>query len=201
MRDFIIIKDPEVAKLFADSIRRDILHNLRHREMTVCQLAKVLDKNVSSISYHLNALEQAGLVKQSRTAVKGNLIEKFYQATAKDFIISYTLSEGLVPGSEDIAKWSREVCRGAVKSLEAFGYVVPKDKEEKMLRLIEKYASLENVVLEELISEQKMPVQEGGPSLRLLLHLMTNIRLHERSDYAKLLDEISIELKAKKTRV
>jgi len=198
MKDFIIIKEPEVAKLFADSIRRDILHNLRHREMTCCQLAKALDKNVSSISYHLNALEQAGLVKQSRTVVKGNLIEKFYQSAAKDFIISYTLSEGLVPGSEDIAKWSKEVCRGAVKSLEAFGYVIPKDKEEKMLRLIEKYASLEHVVFEGLISEQKTPIQTDEPSLGLLLHIMMNIRLQERPDYTKILEEISLELKPKK---
>ena len=198
MKDFIIIKEPEVAKLFADPIRRDILHNLRHREMTCCQLAKALDKNVSSISYHLNALEQAGLVKQSRTVVKGNLIEKFYQSTAKDFIISYTLSEGLVPGSEDIAKWSKEVCRGAVKSLEAFGCVIPKDKEEKMLRLIEKYGSLEHVVFEGLISEQKTPIQADEPSLRLLLHIMMNIRLQERADYKKILEDISLELKPKK---
>jgi len=198
MKDFIIIKEPEVAKLFADPIRRDILHNLRHREMTCCQLAKALDKNMSSISYHLNALEQAGLVKQSRTDIKGNLIEKFYQTTAKDFIISYTLSEGLVPGSEDIAKWSKEVCRGAVKSLEAFGYVIPKDKEEKMLRLIEKYGSLEHVVFEGLISEQKTPIQADEPSLRLLLHIMMNIRLQERADYKKILEDISLELKPKK---
>jgi DNA-binding transcriptional ArsR family regulator len=200
MKDFIIIKDPEVAKLFADSVRRDILHNLRHREMTAFQLAKALDKNVSSISYHLNALEEAGLVKQSRTAVKGNLIEKFYQATAKDFIISYTLSEGLVPGSEDIAKWSREVCRGAVRNLGSFGYTISKDKEEKLLELIERYAKLEQINFEELISAQKMPIQEGGPSLGLLLKLMTNIRLRERPDFTKLIDEISVELKAKKDR-
>ena len=98
MKDFMIIKDPEIAKLFADESRREILHNLRHREMTACQLARMLEKNVSSISYHLNALEEAGLVVQSRSHVKGNLIEKFYHATANKFIISYTLSEGLVPG-------------------------------------------------------------------------------------------------------
>jgi len=195
MKDFIIIKEPEIAKLFADPVRREILHNLRHREMTCCQLAKTLDKNLSSIAYHLNALEQAGLVRQSRTVVKGNLIERFYQSTAKEFIISYTLSEGLVPGSEDIVKFSREVCQGAVKSLGAFGYVVPKEREEKILKLIEKYASLEQMVFEELISEQKMPIQAEGPSIRLLLNVLMSIHLHGRADFRKLLDEISHELK------
>jgi DNA-binding transcriptional ArsR family regulator len=195
MKDFIIIKDPEVAKLFADSVRRDILHSLRFREMTVCQLAKALDKNVSSISYHLNALEQAGLVEQSRTAVKGNLIEKFYQATAKDFIISYTLNEGLVPGSEDIAKWSNEIRLGVLKSLGVFGYAVSKEKEGKLLKFIEKYASLESATFEGLISEQKMPFQESHPSQGLLLHLLMNIRLQKNPEFVKLLNEIFNELK------
>ncbi len=201
MKDFTIIKDPDVAKLFADPVRRDILHNLRFREMTACQLAKALDKNVSSISYHLNALEQAGLVEQNRTAVKGNLIEKFYQATAKDFIISYTLSEGLVPGSEDIAKWSKEICLGVVKSLEVFGYAVSKEKEERLLKLIEKYANLESVTFEGLISEQKMPIQASRPSQRLLLQLLMNIRLHESPEFTKLLNRIFIELKTEKDGV
>jgi len=78
----MIIKDPKVARLFADQCRRDILHNLRKREM------RLLEKNVSSISHHLNVLEKAGLVKQTRTLVKGNLVEKFYRAAAKNFIIS-----------------------------------------------------------------------------------------------------------------
>jgi DNA-binding transcriptional ArsR family regulator len=196
MKDFIIIKDPKVAKLFADENRREILHNLRHREMTACQLAKMLEKNVSSISYHLNALEEAGLVEQSRTQVKGNLIEKFYSATAQRFIISYTLSEGLVPGSEDIAQWSKEVCRTAVESLEAFGYKVSAEKAEKLLKLFEQYAHLESIFYEELISEQKLPVKVMHPSSRLLLSLLTSLRLNQNSKYMTLLKEISAELKS-----
>jgi DNA-binding transcriptional ArsR family regulator len=198
MKDFTIIKDPEVAKLFADPIRRDILHSLRFREMTVCQLAKTLDKNVSSISYHLNALEQAGLVEQNRTAIKGNLIEKFYQATAKDFIISYTLNEGLIPGSEDIAKWSKEIRLGVLKSLGVFGYAVSKEKEERLLKLIEKYANVESATFEGLISEQKMPIQASHPSQKHLLHLLMNIRLHKSPEFTKLLNKIFNELKTDK---
>jgi len=198
MKDFAIIKDPEVAKLFADPVRRDILHSLRFREMTVCQLAKALDKHVSSISYHINALEQAGLVKQSRTAVKGNLIEKFYLATAKDFIISYTLSEGLVPGSEDLAKWSKEVRLSALRSLGVFGYTVPKEKEAKLLKLLDKYASLESSTFEGLVSDQKMPFQASHPSQGLLLHLLMNVRIHKNPEFVKLLNEIFDELKVDK---
>jgi len=190
-----VIKDPEIAKLFADPHRRSILHNLRHYEMTPCQLAKALGKNVSSIIYHLNALEKAGLVEQSRSVVKGNLIEKFYTATAKIFVISYTLSEGLVPGSEDIAKWSREVCKTAITNLGAFGYDVPAEKSDKLLELIEGYSSLQNIAHEVVISQQKVPIHASHPALRLLLSLLTDIRLYKDPEFLRLLDEISARLK------
>lgn len=195
MKDFMTIKDPEIAKLFADPNRRGILHNLRHREMTACQLARILEKNVSSISYHLNLLEKAGLVEQSRTKIKRNLVEKFYSATAKKFIISYTLSEGLVPGSEDIAKWSKEVCNDAVKSLKAFGYDLPSEKEHEMSELIERYSSLEKFAFEKVISDQKTPVPVSRSALRLLLSLLTDIRLHNDPEFMQILDGIFSNLK------
>jgi len=200
MKDFIIVKDPEVAKLFADPNRRDILHNLRQREMTAFQLAKLLEKNVSSISYHLNALEKAGLVEQTRVSVKGNLVEKFYRAAAEKFIISYTLSEGLVPGSEDIAQWSKDVCTGAINSLRAFGYDLAKDEEERLLELVEKYSTLEKIAFEEIISQQKMPVKVDRPALRLLLSLLTNVRLHRDSDFTRLLQAIHAILEKEKEK-
>ncbi|HIE18706.1 TPA: transcriptional regulator [Candidatus Bathyarchaeota archaeon] len=195
MRDFMIIKDPKVARLFADQCRRDILHNLRKREMTSCQLARLLEKNVSSISHHLNVLEKAGLVEQTRTLIKGNLVEKFYRAAAKNFIISYTLSEGLIPESEDIAKWSKEVCRRAVKNLPAFGYEVPAEKEQRLLELIERYSSLKHIAFEEIISQQSNPVKVTGPPLKILLSLLETVRLYEDIEFRRVMDEICEQLK------
>jgi len=195
MRDFLVIKDPETAKLFADQCRRDILHNLRQREMTPCQLARLLDKNVSSILYHLGLLEKAGLVEQTRTLVKGNLVEKFYQSTAKRFIISYTLSEGLIPGSEDIAKWTKDICKGAVENLSAFGYDVSPEKGERIVDLIEKFSFLRSITSEEVISQQKEPVKTHGPSLGLLLSVLESIRLYENEEFRRVMSELCKELK------
>ncbi len=187
----MIIKDPQVAKLFADPCRRSILHNLRHREMTPYQLAKALGKNVSSIIHHLNALEKAGLVKQSRRAVKGNLIEKYYKATAKIFIISYTLSEGITPGSEDIARWTKEICRSASMSLEAFGYNIPERNRDRISKLIERYSSLRQIAYEEAISKQRRPVNISQPALRLLISLLSSIHLYHNPEFSEIMEELS----------
>lgn len=190
MKDFIIIKDPEVAKLLADESRRVILHNLRHFEMTPCQLAKILNKSVSSVMHHLNLLEKAGLVEQTRSVVKGNLVERYYRATAKIFIISYTLSEGLVPGSEDIAQWSREICKGAVEGLEAFGFKLSEEKAKEILGLVERYSHLEQAAREEVISQWASPLSVDRQSLKLLLSLLTDLRLYRSREFLEVLDRI-----------
>ncbi|MEM2127604.1 MAG: metalloregulator ArsR/SmtB family transcription factor, partial [Candidatus Bathyarchaeia archaeon] len=66
MREVLIIKDPEIAKLFADETRRQILHRLRHRELSASDLAEALGKSHSSILHHLKLLQDAGLVEETR---------------------------------------------------------------------------------------------------------------------------------------
>jgi DNA-binding transcriptional ArsR family regulator len=200
MKDFMIIKDPKVARLFADQCRRDILHNLRKREMTPCQLARLLEKNVSSISHHLNVLEKAGLVEKTRTIIKGNLVEKFYRATAKKFVISYTLSEGLIPESEDIAKWSKEVCRRAVRNLPAFGYEITPEDEKEIFELVEKYSSLKHLTFERIISQQKKPVSITGPPLKILLSLLESVQLYENEEFRRIMNSLSEKLKSLKAQ-
>lgn len=194
MKQFMIIKDPKVAKLFADKTRREILHNLRHREMTACQLARMLGKNVSSISHHLSLLENAGLVEQTRTVVRRNLVERYYRATAQKFIISYTLSEGLIPGSEDISKWNKEICKIAAENIGIFGFEVPDEKISRIKSLIERYASLENMTFEYVISRQKGSAEINRPAMRLLISLLTNAFLFQNPEYTQLMKEICNEV-------
>ncbi|MCD6464944.1 metalloregulator ArsR/SmtB family transcription factor [Candidatus Bathyarchaeota archaeon] len=194
MKPFIIIKDPKVAKLFADKTRREILHNLRHREMTACQLAKILGKNVSSISHHLSVLEKAGLIEQTRTSVKGNLVEKYYRASAQRFIISYTLSEGLVPGSEDISKWNKEICKKAAENMDIFGFKVPDEKKKKIQDLIERYASLKNMTFENLISRQRESAEIIRPAIKLLISVLTSVLLFKNPEYQRIMEKLCLEL-------
>lgn len=115
--DVVVIRDPAVAKLLADDTRRRILSLLRHAEMTPQQLAKFLGRNISSITHHLSLLERGGLVKVVRVSRRGNLIVKWYKATARRFIVSYELAEGLVPGSEGYASMIEDRARSVATAL------------------------------------------------------------------------------------
>jgi len=197
LRDFLVVKNPEIGKLFADLNRRRILHNLRHQEMTACQLARVLEKNVSSISYHLSALEKAGLVEQSRISVKGNLVRKHYRATANKFIISYTLSDGLVPGSEEIVEWTKELCKQAVSNLGAFGIWILPEETEKWVNLMEKHTSLRKMAYEKVISRQVSRTSGESQALQMVLDFLANAYLYGDAEYLGLMKEILQKTKEK----
>ncbi|MEM2145309.1 MAG: winged helix-turn-helix domain-containing protein [Candidatus Jordarchaeaceae archaeon] len=190
----MIIKDPDVAKLFADKTRMEILHNLRHHEMTACQLAKILGKNVSSISHHLSVLEKAGLIEQTRTSMRGNLVERYYRALAERFIISYTLSEGLIPGSEDVSRCTREICRSAAEHINVFGFKVPQEKKDVIQHLIERHAMLENMALERVISNQKESSEIIKPAMKLLISILTHALLFKNPEYQRIIDDLWKEI-------
>ena len=79
----MIIKDPDVAKLFADDTRRHILHILRRHEHSTTELAKELGKSHSSIIHHLKLLREAGLVEETRTEKVRNMVVSYYRSTAR----------------------------------------------------------------------------------------------------------------------
>jgi len=120
----MIIKDPEVAKLFADDTRRHILHMLRHQEQSTTDLAKALEKTHSSIIHHLNLLKEAGLVEETRTEKVRNLVQTFYRSTYRRFLISYSLGETLDQEGQEIP-WQESTVQYIMDGLEAFGISVP----------------------------------------------------------------------------
>ncbi|MCW4027895.1 MAG: hypothetical protein NWE76_10490, partial [Candidatus Bathyarchaeota archaeon] len=82
----------------------------------------------------------------------------------------------------------------AAESLEAFGYKMQPERMSKLLELIEKYSSMEQIAHEDIISLQKKPAYVSRPALKVLLSLLSSIRLYKNPEFLKLLDEMSSEL-------
>jgi len=198
MRDVIIIKDPEVAKLFADETRRRILHHLRHRELSATDLAEILGKSHSSIIHHLKLLQDAGLVEESRTERRRNLIQSYYRSTAKMFIISYTLTETL--GDMEVFPWSREVLRRMLDGLREMGYDYPEGEEEKILELIGGCYIKEQRALEEIIERQRTPVKVDRHIYFAMTRLLTMLRLSGDEEYMSMVGKLRELLKGPNRR-
>ena len=186
----MIIKDPEVAKLFADDTRRRILHLLRHEEMSTTDLAKVLQKPHSSVQHHLALLMDAGLVELVREKKVRNMVQPYYRATAHRFLVSYSLSETLTK-DEEYSTWHSDTLNKMFSGLSTFSIKVPEGLRGRVIELLRTCYDKEQRALEEVLEQQSDPGALDKSVQRPLLRLMTNIKLAEDQDYAAAVKELS----------
>jgi DNA-binding transcriptional ArsR family regulator len=78
----LTIVDIETLKLIADERRLAILRLLR-RPRTVKELAEELGESPTKLYYHINLLEQRGLLRVVATSVVSGIVEKTYQVAAR----------------------------------------------------------------------------------------------------------------------
>ena len=185
----MIIKDPDVAKLFADDTRRRMLHLLRHGEMSTTDLAKVLQKPHSSVQHHLALLMDAGLVELARERKVRNMVQPYYRATAHRFLISYSLSETLTK-DDGYSAWHSETLNKMFSGLSTFSVKVPEELRGRVLELLRTCYDKEQRVLEEVVEEQSDPGALDKSVQMPLLRLMANIKLSADKEYADAVDEL-----------
>lgn len=199
LKDIVIIKDPEVAKLFADGTRRQILHSLRHHELSTADLAKALGKSHSSIIHHLNLLKEAGLVEETRMERKRNLVQTYYRSTAKKFIISYSLSDSLSRDTGEILNWRKEMLNKTLEGLESFDVAVPDEERGQVLELLGDCYVREQKAFEEAIEQQVKPVKLEKPVRAAIIRLLTQLRLSRDEEHAKIIEELGRLLRRRST--
>ncbi len=190
----MIIKDPSVAKLFADETRRQILHSLRYHEYSTTDLAKALDKNHSSIMHHLKLLKDAGLVEETRVDRKRNLMQPYYLSTAKRFIVSYSLSESM--GSREVRAWQKEMLHKLMEELSTFEINLRDADRDRVERLVEACYLKEQKAFEEAVERQVKPITVEKPVYMALVRLLTNIRLAQDEEHIAMIHELGELLSA-----
>ena len=189
-RGILIIKDPEVAKLMADDTRRRMLHLLRHQEMSAADLAKALEKNYSSVMHHLNLLREAGLVEETREEKVRNMVQSYYRATARKFIISYSLTEALAR-DEDYSTWRGDTLQRMVEGLETFAIEIPEGRRARVTELVDTCSEREKMAIEEVVEQQTDPGKLDRHAERALIQLMANLKLSNDEEYSSAIRELS----------
>ena len=190
----MIIKDPEVAKLFADETRRRMLHMLGRNEQSTTDLAKALEKTHSSIIHHLNLLKEAGLVDETRTEKVRNMVQTFYRSTARRFLISYSLGETLDQEGQDIP-WQESTVQYLMDGLEAFGLTVRDENTENVRRLLNTYFLRDQKAYEETLEQQREDVKLRRFRGYRVMGLLKRLKLSEDPEYNRVIGELRELLK------
>ncbi|MGQ9554573.1 MAG: substrate-binding domain-containing protein [Anaerolineae bacterium] len=110
MRHIQRVETFKAIKVLADGRRLAILRRLMAGPATLSQLGQAFGRHPAWVRHHLKQLEQVGLVEMTGTRVLPGFVERYYQATARAFVINTLIipalpEEGAIValGSHDLA--------------------------------------------------------------------------------------------------
>jgi len=99
----MLIGDLETFQLLLERLRMSILQLLLHRALPVRTLAEELGVPVTRLYYHVNLLEDAGIITVVDVRKAGAMMQKVYRASAYD----YRPASDLVESAENPAEAAR----------------------------------------------------------------------------------------------
>src|SRR4051812_17141092 len=80
-----MIADLETLRVIADPVRVQILEASVMEPRTVKQIARLLGIPATKLYYHINMMEEHGLLRVVGTRLVSGILEKQYRATAMSF--------------------------------------------------------------------------------------------------------------------
>jgi Predicted transcriptional regulator len=93
----------EALKVFSDPLRQQIIEALLDGAKTVKQVAAQLELAPTKLYYHINLLEEHGLIRVTETRIVSGIIEKHYVAAAQEYAIERSLmTPGQASGTEGL---------------------------------------------------------------------------------------------------
>jgi DNA-binding transcriptional ArsR family regulator len=105
-QDVLTIDNLDTLRLLTDPLRMRVMSALADRSdapVTVKQLATQLDVRPTRLYYHVNLLEEHGLIKVASSRVVSGILEKSYVATARSITIDRELLKVSPAGREATA--------------------------------------------------------------------------------------------------
>lgn len=91
LQERMVIKDVETLKAISDPLKIQILEAMLGGPRTVKQIAADLNMPTTKLYYHMNVLEERGLVQVVDTRIVSGIIEKIYYITALSITVDPAL--------------------------------------------------------------------------------------------------------------
>lgn len=130
VQNTFFIRDLETMKALSDPRRVEIL-GLLQKPRTTRQVADVLGETANAMYYHILELEKYRLIRVVKTAMKGHMQEKYYQAVAHFYAPAVSLFEGRFdPYKTDSVQVLQEMQETALDEMQRA--VVDSNLEEKL---------------------------------------------------------------------
>jgi DNA-binding transcriptional ArsR family regulator len=90
IQEVMVLSEEQQVKAYVHPTRIVIVQMLAERKMTVSQVARQLGVHPANLTHHFKLLQRAGLLKLVEKRDIGKNIEKYYRASAIDFVVNTT---------------------------------------------------------------------------------------------------------------
>ncbi|MCK5038913.1 MAG: winged helix-turn-helix transcriptional regulator [Thermoplasmata archaeon] len=165
-----VIDDPKIIKLLIDETRRAILELLRLNDLTVDQMASILEKDQSTIYRHVEKLLNAGIIEQTGEKKIHHIPKKMYGRTAKLFFLAP--GADAVPEKDELLKIWENTSGTIATLLEQIGYEGDGDHAE--------HAKAVFLEIEKVVSEKMKDLKpDSNMSFYMVWKLQTAIMMLE----------------------
>lgn len=101
------LHEHDLLRLLADETRLSVLRHLMAEAATLSQLSKLMGSYPARLRHHLKLLEEAGLIAMVSTRVGHSYLEKYYEATARAFVINLTILP-ILPQKKGLVIWGSD---------------------------------------------------------------------------------------------
>lgn len=93
MQDTLALTTVDQLQALAHPLRQRVLRLLSGEPRTNKQLASRLGTSPGKLHFHVRELEKAGLIALVEARPRGGIIEKYYQATARNITLDFPIGE------------------------------------------------------------------------------------------------------------
>lgn len=136
-----VVRDLDTLRTLADPLRMQVFEHLFNRPLTVKELAARLGLAPGRLYYHINVLEDYGLIHVVDRHLVGNLVEKVYRATVAELDLDPELLSFRSPTSKEsiatmVASTLDTTREDLVRSLQARDYALATGAEERPRRIM-----------------------------------------------------------------
>jgi len=132
----LLIDELETLKIIVNPLRIQIVESLIAAPLTVAQVAERLGLTPSKLYYHVNLLEEHGLIKVVEERQVANIIEKLYRAAAEGLevdpaLLSFATREGQENVLSVLAATLDATREEIIRSMEARAFALEQGAEKQ----------------------------------------------------------------------
>ncbi len=185
-KDIMVIRDPDVIKIITESTRRKILALLRINDLSISQLADLIQKDQSTVYRHIKKLEAHEIVMPVGERKVHHIPEVVYGRVARTYLIVPEIDEDT---TSPAVHYTREGIKDVMDVLEMMGYSIDSRRifSREMYRFSKKLDSLISDDLKSL--EGKDIHMDETAFLNTIITLML-IKVNENPDLKDFVDRI-----------